>query len=342
MGASPLPEGNNAAEMIRRLRAIDAEIFGTLYAAAGIIGGDVTIDGGITISGDIRSADWPTSGYFLDSSAGSASFSGDVTVGGTIDLTGSMELGGVAGIFSTAAAAPRWVWDVDGYGAQDLTFESGQPHQYVNGTLDASLVFVDGVTETSGVHITSGFLGDVTNRAGAYCQTDADYYGKVASINAGALSFGDFATSATLAAGSIGSGDASVNLIASSGTGTAKIFLTALDGIALTSGTAFVEPIWILPTFLNSWVDFGSGFTGMRYRKDTVGNVHVQGMAKNGTSAAAAMFVLPVGYRPTGRMPFASWSDNGAARLDIHSDGTVQMAVNGSTTWNSMNVTFAI
>lgn len=68
----PLPEGNNASETIRKLRAIDAEFFGSIYATSGTIDsitatninvesgtlGDLTVDGWITTGtgGGIRTA----------------------------------------------------------------------------------------------------------------------------------------------------------------------------------------------------------------------------------------------------------------------------------------------
>lgn len=57
MGAIRLPEGTNVPETIRKLRAIDAEFFGSMYATSGTLG-DLTIEGVLTIgeAGSIRSA----------------------------------------------------------------------------------------------------------------------------------------------------------------------------------------------------------------------------------------------------------------------------------------------
>ena len=104
MSAIPLPEGSNAADMIRRLRAIDAEIFGTLYANAGLIGGDVTIEGTLTAA-DIISSVWEsgggtvplslpdagaTTGYAVEDSAGIAQFQALYASGANItDLVAS-------------------------------------------------------------------------------------------------------------------------------------------------------------------------------------------------------------------------------------------------------------
>ena len=123
MSAIPLPDGSNVADTIRRLRAIDAEFFGTLYANAGIIGGDVTIEGTLT-GNDILSANWDgtipvdlsggadsgaTEGYALDGSAGAAQFqtiyaeSGEF---GDFDVLGTLTLG-TGGVLRTAASGQR-------------------------------------------------------------------------------------------------------------------------------------------------------------------------------------------------------------------------------------------
>jgi hypothetical protein len=91
----PLPDGNNAAETVRRLRAIDAEFFGSIYARAGVIGGDVTIEGSIT-GGDYISSHWDggtdlssgadgtaTQGFFWDSSQGAAQLMGSLYMNDT-------------------------------------------------------------------------------------------------------------------------------------------------------------------------------------------------------------------------------------------------------------------
>ncbi|KKK82936.1 hypothetical protein LCGC14_2798420, partial [marine sediment metagenome] len=123
MSAIPLPDGSNVADTIRRLRAIDAEFFGTMYANAGIIGGDVTIEGTLT-GNDILSANWDgtipvdlsggadsgaTEGYALDGSAGAAQFqtiyaeSGEF---GDFDVLGTLTLG-TGGVLRTAASGQR-------------------------------------------------------------------------------------------------------------------------------------------------------------------------------------------------------------------------------------------
>lgn len=57
-----------------------------------------------------------------------------------------------------------------------------------------------------------------------------------------------------------------------------------------------VRTAWAAVTFTNSWVNYGSGFQEVQYRK--VGDmVQLRGTMKNGTTAGPA-FTLPVGFRP--------------------------------------------
>jgi len=97
MSMIPLPPGSNAAQTIRRLRAIDAEIFGTLFASAGVIGGDVTIEGDL-VGSDIYSSNWdgttplalPDSGaslgYALEGDSGKSQFHDDMFMSGVLTV----------------------------------------------------------------------------------------------------------------------------------------------------------------------------------------------------------------------------------------------------------------
>ncbi|KKK56037.1 hypothetical protein LCGC14_3068550, partial [marine sediment metagenome] len=126
MSAIPLPEGSNAAEMIRRLRAIDAEFFGTLYAAAGTLG-DLTVTGTLTggtfVGGDIYSDNWDgtipldlsvrdtgaSAGYAQDGSAGSAQFVNIFADAGelrNLSILGTLTMG-TGGVIRTAASGQR-------------------------------------------------------------------------------------------------------------------------------------------------------------------------------------------------------------------------------------------
>jgi hypothetical protein len=51
------------------------------------------------------------------------------------------------------------------------------------------------------------------------------------------------------------------------------------------------------PAFEHSWVNYGSTYASVSFRKDALGYVHLHGAAKSGT-AGASVFTLPAGYRP--------------------------------------------
>lgn len=55
---------------------------------------------------------------------------------------------------------------------------------------------------------------------------------------------------------------------------------------------------WIAPTLLNSWVNFGGGYSTVGYRK--VGSlVTIRGLVKGGvTTDGTEIFTLPAGFRP--------------------------------------------
>ncbi len=109
---------------------------------------------------------------------------------------------------------------------------------------------------------------------------------------------------------------------------TVTIVLTA-DGLA---NWVIGDTAWIAVTYQNSWVDYGSGFPGVAYRKDALGFVHLRGLCKNGSSATATIFTLPAGYRPAGT------SGSGGARFiaDNHANAVgVDVGANGTVTVNS-------
>lgn len=84
---------------------------------------------------------------------------------------------------------------------------------------------------------------------------------------------------------------------------------------------------WTIPTLTNSWVAFGGGFLGPAYCKDLEGFVHLRGMVKSGTSNAA-IFTLPVGYRPSATIMFRGYGESPlgtpvSANITITSAGVV-------------------
>ncbi len=116
-GWGPLPIGPGATQMIKDLRAMNAQIYGTIFASSGVISGDVTIEGTF-IGNDYLSSNWDgtipvnlttadtgaTVGFAWDASLGSAQLMGNMWVGGDIfvgDITGiNVKIDGSSGIIS--------------------------------------------------------------------------------------------------------------------------------------------------------------------------------------------------------------------------------------------------
>ncbi len=112
-GWGPLPIGPGATQMIKDLRAMNAQIYGTIFASSGVISGDVTIEGTF-IGNDYLSSNWDgtipvnlssadsgaTAGFAWDASLGSAQLMGNLFVGGSLVLLGS-------GAFKTADSGQR-------------------------------------------------------------------------------------------------------------------------------------------------------------------------------------------------------------------------------------------
>lgn len=100
---------------------------------------------------------------------------------------------------------------------------------------------------------------------------------------------------------------------------------------------------WIVPSMLNSWVNYGGGYSTTGYFKDTMGIVHIQGTVKSGTSTDATIFTLPAGYCPASYGQFATPAGAGAAVaiIRILTNGVVAPIAGGSTTITSLDgITF--
>ena len=92
--------------------------------------------------------------------------------------------------------------------------------------------------------------------------------------------------------------------------------------------------VWIGATLTNSWTDYLSGTGVAQYRK--VGDVvELRGTVKSGTSGAP-IFTLPDGYRPPLQEIFYVYALPGGARLDVTSDGAVQVAIYISSGTNAL------
>ncbi len=126
-------------------------------------------------------------------------------------------------------------------------------------------------------------------------------------------------------------------------------------GAVTSTKLAAAEPWHIVgtvgePAFQNSWVNTALGVTplSLRYRKDVAGVVHVAGQIKDGTVSptigSGAVFILPVGYRPTGDRLFSAVTTNGLnvitpGWVGAFSSGQVTVGV-GNNAYVSVEMTF--
>ncbi|HEX8010206.1 MAG TPA: hypothetical protein VF814_04640 [Casimicrobiaceae bacterium] len=110
------------------------------------------------------------------------------------------------------------------------------------------------------------------------------------------------------------------------------------DGVLQTAAVT-TAATWTTPTMLNSWVNYdGTNYETTQFYKDATGEVHLKGMMKDGTSAGADMFVLPVGDRPSKIKIIATIAAGPILTgLYIFPDGRVAAGVGGSTTWTSIS-----
>lgn len=82
------------------------------------------------------------------------------------------------------------------------------------------------------------------------------------------------------------------------------------------------------PTLINSWVDFGGAYGASAYWRDEQNTIHLTGLIKSGTSGTVA-FVLPIEFRPSATLQFATVSNGVFGQVAIDTAGNV--TVTGST-----------
>lgn len=101
-----------------------------------------------------------------------------------------------------------------------------------------------------------------------------------------------------------------------------------LDGLSLNNA-------WTTVTFQNSWVNYGGVFETTAYTKNSLGEVRLRGMVRSGT-VNAAIFTLPVGFRPTLQKVFVVIANAAIGRVDVRTNGEV-LLVTGSNAWVSLD-----
>lgn len=94
------------------------------------------------------------------------------------------------------------------------------------------------------------------------------------------------------------------------------------------------------PAFQNSWTSVGSRTP--RFRKYPDGDISIEASFANGSAANAAIFTLPVGYRPPATFAFTATTGAGAhVRGVITSAGVVNFSNGGSTVQTDVIVRFS-
>jgi hypothetical protein len=77
------------------------------------------------------------------------------------------------------------------------------------------------------------------------------------------------------------------------------------------------------PAFQGSWKNYDStNFATVAFRKDSLGFVHLKGLADGGT-ASSTMFYLPSGYMPGKTMFLVVYTGSGTCSVTIQLAGTV-------------------
>lgn len=100
-------------------------------------------------------------------------------------------------------------------------------------------------------------------------------------------------------------------------------------------------PTKVAPTLRNGWTDYGDGFSGAKYFKDSQGVVHITGLINGGsTIAGTILFTLPVGYRPLGKEMFNVNANNTLGRIEVHSNGNVVASLVNVTYTSLSGITF--
>lgn len=100
---------------------------------------------------------------------------------------------------------------------------------------------------------------------------------------------------------------------------------------------------WIAPTLGSGWVNFGSGYAGAGYFRDSNGFVHLQGLIKSGTGAPNVIFNLPAGYRPLNDLLLVSVSNTSSdllGTIKITSTGDVTETSGGNSYLSLNNISF--
>ena len=101
---------------------------------------------------------------------------------------------------------------------------------------------------------------------------------------------------------------------------------------------------WIDASLINGWLDHSATFHPAQYRLTSdKKHVEIRGMIKSGTTTAATVvFTLPSGLRPTKQYLLGIYGGNGAARVDIKTNGQFVTNTNWSSNYMAIDCIIAI
>ena len=104
---------------------------------------------------------------------------------------------------------------------------------------------------------------------------------------------------------------------------------------------------WLVPTMINGWVDYGAGYSTLKYRKSASGTVYIQGVIKNNggvTPASYQVCTLPLGYIPSETVITVQKGSEGdltntSVRVDVDILGQLVVITSlSSSTWLTINI----
>lgn len=85
------------------------------------------------------------------------------------------------------------------------------------------------------------------------------------------------------------------------------------------------------PAFLNSWINQDTTvWTALRFWKDPLDMVHIEGAIKNGSPIYSTIFVLPAGYRPALGHTFVITYNGVHGRVEVAPTGNVSVVDGGA------------
>lgn len=91
---------------------------------------------------------------------------------------------------------------------------------------------------------------------------------------------------------------------------------------------------WTNPTFMNGWVNYGTPYAPVQYRK--VGDLaYIRGLMKSGATSAVA-FMMPIGFRPPQTLQFPAQAGGLFSFFEVLSSGEVIITAGSNAAFGVM------